>query len=97
MNIVNYKGMPKVVISGHAREQMEERGITEELIFSIIENPQQTIAQGEDKLIYQSICYFQEEAKEFLVRVFVNIIKIPNLVITVYLTSKVEKYWRNEN
>lgn len=47
--------MPKVVISGHAREQMEERGITEEIVFSIIENPQQTIAQGENKLIYQSI------------------------------------------
>lgn len=89
--------MPKVVISGHAREQMEERGITEEMVFSIIENPQQTIAQGENKLIYQSIWYFEEEAKEFLVRVFVNIVKIPNLVITVYLTSKVEKYWRNEN
>lgn len=89
--------MPKVVISGHAREQMEERGITEEMVFSIIENPQQTIAQGENKLIYQSIWYFEGEAKEFLVRVFVNIVKIPNLVITVYLTSKVEKYWRNEN
>ncbi len=89
--------MPKVVISGHAREQMEERGITEEMVFSIIENPQQTIAQGENKLIYQSIWYFEDEAKEFLVRVFVNIVKIPNLVITVYLTSKVEKYWRNEN
>jgi hypothetical protein len=89
--------MPKVAISGHAREQMEERGITEEMVFSIIENPQQTIAQGADKLIYQSIWYFEDEAKEFLVRVFVNIVKIPNLVITVYLTSKVEKYWRNEN
>jgi hypothetical protein len=89
--------MPKVVISGHAREQMEERGITEEIVFSIIENPQQTIAQGENKLIYQSIWYFENEGKEFLVRVFVNIVKIPNLVITVYLTSKVEKYWRNEN
>jgi hypothetical protein len=89
--------MPKVVISDHAREQMEERGITEEMVFSIIENPQQTIAQGEDKLIYQSVWYFEHEAKEFLVRVFVNIVKIPNLVITVYLTSKVEKYWRNEN
>jgi hypothetical protein len=76
---------------------MEERGITEEMVFSIIENPQQTIAQGENKLIYQSIWYFEDEAKEFLVRVFVNIVKIPNLVITVYLTSKVEKYWRNEN
>ena len=38
-----------------------------------------------------------DKCGDFLVRVFVNIIKQPNLVITVYRTSKIEKYWTDEN
>ena len=52
--------MPEVRISNHARVQMEERGITEQMVIDIIDNPDQTIPDGEEK--------------KFLVRVFVNII-----------------------
>lgn len=89
--------MPEIRISDHAREQMAERGITEEMVLTIVENPQQTIPLEPDKVVYQSLQYFDEEAKEYLVRVFVNIIKEPDLVITVYRTSKVEKYWKDES
>ncbi len=89
--------MLEVRISKHAREQMDERGITEEMVMDIIEDPEQTIPEDEDKLIYQSIKFFEEEERNFLVRVFVNVIKDPNLVITVYRTSKIEKYWKDEN
>lgn len=89
--------MPEVRISQHAREQMKERGIPEILIFEIIESPQQSIPDGVDKVIYQSIVYFEEEEVDYLVRVFVNIIKTPNLVVTVYRTSKIKKYWEDED
>lgn len=89
--------MAEIRISNHAREQMRERGISEEMVLEIISFPQQAIRQGPEKLIYQSIKYFEEEKRNFLVRVFVNIIKQPNLVITVYRTSKIEKYWQNED
>lgn len=89
--------MAEIKISNHAREQMDERGISEEMVLDIIESPQQSIPDGSEKMIYQSIKYFEADKKEFLVRVFVNIIKGPNLVITVYRTSKIEKYWQDED
>jgi hypothetical protein len=89
--------MGEVRISKHAQAQMDERGIPEKMVLEILEQPDQTIPEDEGKLIHQSIKYFREEDKDFLVRVFVNIVKQPNLVITVYRTSKIEKYWKNED
>lgn len=89
--------MVEIRISNHAREQMKERGISEEMVLGIISFPQQTIPNGPEKQIYQSIQYFEEDKRNFLVRVFVNIVKQPNLVITVYRTGKIEKYWQDEN
>ena len=89
--------MTEIRISNHAREQMAERGIPEEMVLEIIASPQQTVPQGEEKLIYQAVKYFEADEQHFLVRVFVNIIKQPNLVITVYRTSKITKYWKDEN
>ena len=89
--------MAKFEISKHAREQMEERGISEGTVKEIMENPGQTIPEDEDKLIYQSVKEFKSEQKSYLVRVFVNIVKIPWLVITVYKTSKIKKYWKDED
>lgn len=89
--------MAEIRISNHAREQMSERGVSEEMVLDIVAFPQQTISQGGDKMIYQSVKFFEADGADFLVRVFVNIIKQPNLVITVYRTSKIEKYWQYEN
>lgn len=89
--------MTEIKISNHAREQMKERRITEEMVFAIITAPQQTILQGEERVIYQSVQFFEAEKRNFLVRVFVNIVKQPNLVITVYRTSKIDKYWKDED
>lgn len=76
---------------------MKERGISEEMVLEIIGSPEQAIPDGPEKMIYQSIKYFEGDERNFLVRVFVNIIKQPNLVITVYRTSKIEKYWKDED
>ena len=89
--------MTEIKISTHAREQMDERGISEDMVFDILERPQRTIPEDEEKVIYQSIKFFEEDERDYLVRVFVNIIKFPTLVITVYRTSKIEKYWRDED
>ncbi|MEZ5039173.1 MAG: DUF4258 domain-containing protein [Saprospiraceae bacterium] len=84
-------------ISKHAKEQMEEREITEDMVKDIIKNPDQEFPQGDEKHIYQSIKEFKTDKKSYLVRVFVNIVKIPWLVITVYKTSRIKKYWKNED
>ncbi len=77
-------------ISKHAKEQMELRGISEEVILKILNGAQQVITQ-EGKRIYQSIINFEDGI--YLVRIFVNIEKEPFIVITVYRTSKIDKYY----
>ena len=89
--------MLKLKFSKHALEQMEQRGISEDIVLEITGSPQQAIPDGLERMVYQSIKYFEKDKKEFLVRVIVNIIKQPNLIITVYRTSKIEKYWQNED
>ncbi len=83
--------MPDFSISNHAKEQMEFRGVSLEVVMSVLTNPQQILTE-EGKKVYQSIINFEKE-RSYLVRVIVNIDKEPNNVITVYRTSKIEKYY----
>jgi hypothetical protein len=59
----------------------------------VLQNPQQIVAGSKGKKAYQSIIDFMT-AKRFLVRVIVADEHDPPVVITVYRTSKVHKYWR---
>jgi hypothetical protein len=80
-------------ISRHAREEMERRGIPLEILESVLEKPQQVVNDPAGKKIYQSKVDFKQ-GKIYLVRVVtVEEAGVP-IVVTVYRTSKVEKYWR---
>ena len=85
--------METIILSKHAVEQMQARNISIELVNGVLSNPQQIIVESEKK-IFQSIVNFEGEG-EFLVRIFVNFIKDPHIVITVYRTSKLEKYYES--
>ena len=85
--------MNEIVFSKHSLVQMQQRGIKIELAQSILDTPQQIILEP-DKKVYQSIINFEDKG-EYLVRIFVNTIKQPNLVITIYKTSKIEKYYES--
>jgi hypothetical protein len=80
-------------ISNHALEQMRLRGIQENIVWDILNRPGQVIT-AEDKTIYQSVVI--EAGKQYLVRVIVNNKKVPNMVITVYKTSKIKKYYEGD-
>jgi hypothetical protein len=83
--------MNKFELSLHAIEQMTIRGVPEEIVFEVLENPDKIDFEEEGQLIYQKVVLF-EELKQYLVRVFVNSDKTPNLAKTVYRTSKISKY-----
>ena len=68
--------MNKFELSLHAIEQMKIRGVSEEIIFEVLENPDKIDYENEGQLIYQKIVLF-DEMKQYLVRVFVNSNKIP--------------------
>ena len=83
--------MNEIIFSKHALEQMQLRGISIVIAENILQSPQQIINE-DGKRIFQSIVNFENEG-EYLVRIFVNTIKEPNLVITAYRTSKIDKYY----
>lgn len=76
---------------------MYERAISEEMVLRVLRNPDQEIAVSKNMVVFQAKKYFDDAGKMFLIRVFVNTLKNPNLVITVYRTSKIDKYWRYED
>ena len=63
--------MNKFELSLHAVEQMTIRGVPEEIVFEVLENPDKIDFEEEGQLIYQKVVLFQG-LKQYLVRVFVN-------------------------
>ncbi len=80
----------KYIISKNANEKIEKRKIPLNLIDEVLNNPERRI-DSEGVTIYQSIIDF--ESKRQLLRVFVNCDKIPFVVVTVYFTNKISKYF----
>ena len=76
--------------SNHALAQMARRGIEKTRIVELLNNPDKIIEQDEEVHIFSKVV--NEHAKIYLYRVFINVIKEPPLIITVYKTSKLEKY-----
>lgn len=79
-------------ISAHARREILRRGIPEAWVRDIMKNPGQIVPVREGKKAYQSLKDLR--GKKYLVRVIVAHDKDPSVVVTVYLTSKIAKYWR---
>ena len=80
-------------LSSHAREEMERRGIPQVLLDEVLNNLQQVVPEMEGKKAYQSQVDFGQ-GKIFLLRAIVADDVDPAVVITVYRTSRIEKYWR---
>ena len=72
---------------------MALRNISEKIVLSVIKHPDKILTQ-EGKTIYQAIVIFKE-GEGHLVRVFVNNDISPKVIITVYRTSKLEKYYES--
>ena len=84
----------EVYISNHARFEAERRNITMETVMGIAQSPQQVIPSFGGKTICQSIIFDLVEKKEMLVRVVAKDMDDSRFVVTVYKTSKINKYWK---
>jgi len=81
----------KFVFSKQALAQMELRTISKNTVEEILSHPQQ-IKEEEGAKVYQSVV----EKGRYLIRIFVNDKKRPNVIITVYKTSKISKYYEGK-
>lgn len=79
-------------LSRHALEELERRGIPYQLVSEVLQNPQQIVPEMESKKAYQS--QVSMGGKTYLLRVIVDDRIEPAVVVTVYRTSKIQKYWR---
>jgi hypothetical protein len=76
--------------SKHSLEQIKLRGLDQGIIDELLARPDQIIKQDKHSVFYQKLV--KEGNKQYLYRILVNTEKQPQMVITAYKTSKIEKY-----
>ncbi len=80
------------VYSKHALKEMGQRRISRDIADEVLRNPEQIVNEHSRRKCYQSRVYC-DEGKLFLLRVIVDVATEPSVVITLYRTSKISKYW----
>lgn len=83
--------MSKYIFSYHALQEMNNRSIPMECVEATLNEPQQITQERGQRECYQSLVIINN--KQFLLRIIVSV-EIPKKVITLYLTTKIKKYWR---
>ena len=83
-------------VTDHARLEMARRQIGEAEVAQVISAPEQSEAVRPGRMVYQSRMTWGKPPKTYLLRVFVDIDRQPPEIVTVYRTSKIDKYWRAE-
>lgn len=78
--------------SKHVLVELEKRKIPQTLVEQALNAPEQKVPEVDDITCYQS--RVEISGKTYLLRVMVNETVNPPVVVTVYRTSKVTKYWR---
>jgi hypothetical protein len=76
--------------SNHALEQIQNRQLDKAIVDDVLNHPEKQLTDETGLKVYHKT--LQENDKYYLYRVFVNHDKKPPLVVTVYKTSKIEKY-----
>lgn len=76
-----------IVFSKHALEQMRVRGISRQSVIETLEHPDKII-ENDDTVTYQKVI----DDGVHLLRVILNPYTDPLKVITLYRTSKINKY-----
>ena len=82
------------VFTAHALTEMARRSISQEDVRNALANPEQVEMVREGRAVYQEKLDMGEPPKTYVLRVFVDIDRKPPHIVTVYRTSKIEKYWR---
>ena len=83
-------------LTDHARQQMARRGISEAKVDQVLRAPEQVLEVRPGRVVYQARMDAENAEIVYLLRVFVDVDRSPPDVVTVYRTSKIAKYWRDE-
>jgi hypothetical protein len=83
-------------LTDHARMEMARRQISGAEVARVLAVPEQTELVREGRVVYQSRITSGESSQPYVLRVFVDIDREPPEVVTVYRSSKLQKYWRTD-
>jgi Domain of unknown function (DUF4258) len=83
-------------LTDHARLEITRRQISEAEVESVLAAPEQSECVRARRGVYQSRIELGEPLKTYLLRVVVDVDRQSAEVVTVYRSSKVQKYWRSE-
>lgn len=78
--------------SKHVLEELEKRKLSRSLLEEVLRAPEQKVPEVDNITCYQS--RMEIGGKRYLLRVMVNDTVSPPVVVTVYRTNKITKYWR---
>lgn len=84
-----------IELSAHAQEECQRRNISLALLEQVLQAPQQKLPSYGNRTVYQSQVTLNGNL--YLIRAIVDENTEPNRVITVYRTSKIDKYWRADS
>jgi len=74
------------IIKDHARLQMQKRGVPESEVRAVLNQPEAVLPVRTGRVVAQTVF------DRYMIRVFVDIDRDPNEVVTAYRTSKIDKY-----
>jgi len=84
----------KYNLTEHTEKELAQRQIPRNLLEDVMNSPQQIVHEYFGRRAYQSKLDFGG-GRFFLVRAIVDESTEPYTVVTVYRTSKMNKYWRD--
>jgi hypothetical protein len=88
MELASYEA---AVLSPHAAREIARRGLPAAEVRKAIVNPAQTVPVRTGRIALHH--RYVEGGREYLLRIFVDIDRDPPVIVTLYRTSKIEKYW----
>jgi hypothetical protein len=89
--LVATQSFADALITDHADEQMRRRGIDTDVVRTILRDPEQVVEVRPGRVVLQS--RVDVGGRRQLVQVFIDVDRSPMRVVTVYRTSKIDKYW----
>lgn len=84
------------IFKNHALFQMSRRQIDENIVRLVLEDPEQVKEVRLGRWVYQKRMKLGDPPMDYLVRVFVDIDREPAEVVTVYKTTRIEKYFKED-
>ena len=86
--------MKPIRLTEHTGKNIVERDIPVDIMYETINNPDIKLFQGYNRFIYMKLYFDSELAEEMLLRVIIEEELNEIIVVTVYKTSKIDKYFK---